>query len=40
MELCQLNGKHLNDQIGYITKNDIEKKVIHFKKWYAENHTS
>jgi len=38
MELCQLNGKHLNDQIGYITKNDIEKKVIHFKKWYAENH--
>jgi len=38
MELCELNGKHLNDQIRYITKDNIKQTVLHFKKWYAENH--
>jgi len=38
IELMNLNGKHLKDQIGYMVKGNLEAEIETFKTWYNHHH--
>ncbi|MCH4889548.1 HAD family hydrolase [Acidaminobacter sp. JC074] len=38
LELSNLNGKHLSEQMAYIAGDNASQAVIDFKRWYTSHH--